>query len=436
MITYLSLFLVPILATVLPIKFNENSNKALLICFTTICAILIGFKYQVGGDWGVYEKYVIGANAVNLSAMLSTNDPGFMTLLWISSYLGLGQTGVNLFCSSIFMYGVYKICKNQPLPWLALVIAFPYLITVVGFGYTRQSMTIGLLFLVYCSWIEDKKFSKIKMISLFLFGFLFHKSILIFSPIIFLQKKGLIVNKFLIAIFIPIVLFLSYYYFSYIQMIWKYYVVQSQLHTTISENHQRSISYGSSIRSYLNIPAILLFFLFFKNFRIFEDRRLLVVCSLISISFIFLTPYGSTLFDRLGLYLIVFQLLIYSRIPLFFKYAQIKQLYIYVITSLYLFIFLIWFNYANSSIAWKPYQIVFFKPTYYQNSYILSDEVLDFNVSQAIEQLEKYKLLIDKYGSENVFNINNSDDVLDGSEEVLKNDDINKLLRKDKIFKY
>ena len=101
MITYLSLFLVPILATVLPIKFNENSNKVLLICFTTICAILIGFKYQVGGDWGVYEKYVIGANAVNLSAMLSTNDPGFMTLLWISSYLGLGQTGVNLFCSSI-----------------------------------------------------------------------------------------------------------------------------------------------------------------------------------------------------------------------------------------------------------------------------------------------------------------------------------------------
>ena len=63
-------------------------------------------------------------------------------------------------------------------------------------------------------------------------------------------------------------------------------------------------------------------------------------------------------------------------------------------------------------------------------------KVLDFNVSQAIEQLEKYKLLIDKYGSKNVFNINNSDDVLDGSEEVLKNDDINKLLRKDKIFKY
>ena len=115
------------------------------------------------------------------------------------------------------------------------------------------------------------------MISLFLFGFLFHKSILIFSPIIFLQKKGLIVNKFLIAIFIPIVLFLSYYYFSYIQMIWKYYVVQSQLHTTSSENHQRSISYGSSIRSYLNIPAILLFFLFFKNFRIFEDRRLQLI---------------------------------------------------------------------------------------------------------------------------------------------------------------
>ena len=419
MTVYLSLFLIPILLNSLPIKFNKNSNKVLLISFTILCAILIGFKYQVGGDWGVYEKYIIGANAVNLSVMFSTKDPGFMSLLWISSYLGLGQTGINLFCSSIFMLGLYRVCKNQPYPWLALIVAFPYLITVVGFGYTRQSMVIGIFFLAYTYWQEDKKFSSIKILILIMFGFLFHKSILIFAPLIFIQKKGFIINKNLLIISLPILLLLTFYNYSYLQLIWKFYVVQSQLHSTISESSQASIAYGSAIRSYMNIPAFILFCLFFKKFELFNDRRLLSIAAIISIILIIFTPYASTLLDRLGLYFILFQILIYSRIPLFFKDIHLKNLYVYGVTIFYLIVFIVWFNYSNSSVAWKPYKITLFKPTYYINSWILSDELINFDISKSINNLEEYNQIIEKYG-----------------QEGLESKDINKLLKKDKTFKY
>tara|TARA_B100000029_G_C17507247_1_gene934931 strand:+ start:177 stop:1436 length:1260 start_codon:yes stop_codon:yes gene_type:complete len=419
MTIYLSLFLIPILLNSLPIKFNEYSNRALLISFAILCAILIGFKYQVGGDWGVYEKYIIGANAVNFKAMLSTKDPGFMSLLWISSYLGLGQTGINLFCSSIFMLGLYRVCKNQPYPWLAFIVAFPYLITVVGFGYTRQSMVIGIFFLAYTYWQEDKKFSSIKILSLIAFGFLFHKSILIFSPLIFIQKNGFIVNKKLLIISLPILLVLTLYYYSYLQLIWKFYVVQSQLHSTISESSQASVAYGSAIRSYMNIPAFILFYFFYKKFEIFNDRRLLLIASIVSIILIVFTPYASTLLDRLGLYFILFQILIYSRIPLFFKDIHLKNLYVYGVTIFYLIVFIVWFNYSNSSVAWKPYKITLFKPTYYINSWILSDELVNFNVTKSIEQLEEYNQIIEKYG-----------------QEGLETKNVNELLKKDRTFKY
>ena len=419
MITYLSLFLIPILATILPIKFKSNTNYNLMICFALICTFLIGFRYQVGGDWGVYEKYIIGANAVNFQAMLNTKDPGYMSFLWLSSYLGLGQIGINLFCASIFMYGVHRLCTKQPYPWLAYLVAFPYLITVVGFGYTRQSLAIGLLFLIYSLWQEAKKNYKIKIILIILLGSLFHKSLLLFLPIIFIEKKGFLINKKILLLSLPVIIFLAYYYSIYLQQIWKFYVVQSQLHTTIANAKNLSISYGSSIRSYMNIPACILFFIFFKKFYYFNDRRLLAIASIFSIVFVFMTPFASTLLDRLGLYLIFFQIIVYSRIPSFIKDKYVSLLYVYGLTFFHILVFFVWFNYSYSSIAWKPYQLTLFKPTYYINSWILSDEMLNFNIKKSIQNLEEYKKFISEYG-----------------EEGMKTYDVNNLYKKNKKFAY
>ena len=46
-----------------------------------ICSIFIGFRYKVGGDWGVYTNYLVGAYENNLKTMFILKDPGYM-LYW------------------------------------------------------------------------------------------------------------------------------------------------------------------------------------------------------------------------------------------------------------------------------------------------------------------------------------------------------------------
>ena len=47
-----------------------------------------------------------------------------------------------------FIIGLTIFVKSLPNPWLGYVIAFPYLITVVGMGYSRQAVVIG--FSLWC----------------------------------------------------------------------------------------------------------------------------------------------------------------------------------------------------------------------------------------------------------------------------------------------
>ena len=56
-----------------------------------------------------------------------------------------------------FTYGLFRICRQQPNPWLALVVATPFLIIVVGMGYTRQAAAMGFLMIgrIFHAAIQD-----------------------------------------------------------------------------------------------------------------------------------------------------------------------------------------------------------------------------------------------------------------------------------------
>ena len=148
MMSYLYMYLFPIALTILPIKFNRKTNSNLLTFYAIACTLFIGLRFQVGGDWGVYINNFISANASDYASMMKLTDPGYKTLLIMSANLGLSNLGVNLFAACFFMFGVHKLCKSQPYPWLGYIISFPYLICVVGMGYTRQSIVIGIILLI------------------------------------------------------------------------------------------------------------------------------------------------------------------------------------------------------------------------------------------------------------------------------------------------
>ena len=96
---------------------------------------------------------------------------------------------------------------------------------------------------------------------------------------------------------------------------------------------------------------------YYKNFKEFNDRRLWTISACLSILLLFLVQYASTFIDRIGLYLISFQIIVYSRIPLFINDFRLRTTYIISLCVLYIAVLFVWLNHSDSSWAWLPYKI-------------------------------------------------------------------------------
>ena len=86
---------------------------------------------------------------------------------------------VNLICAAILAAGLMAFCRNLPRPSLALQLALPYLVFVVGMGYTRQATAIGLTMLSLAAIPTSKTLRPLVILTL---AALFHKASAIFIP--------------------------------------------------------------------------------------------------------------------------------------------------------------------------------------------------------------------------------------------------------------
>ena len=86
------------LASTLEFKKNDASFKYLRILFLIYLIIIIGFRFEVGGDWDGYQRlyYRILEN-FNFNTILFLRDPLFILLNYFSQFLLLDYFGVNIF---------------------------------------------------------------------------------------------------------------------------------------------------------------------------------------------------------------------------------------------------------------------------------------------------------------------------------------------------
>ena len=207
MTPYWALFFIPLFATVVPLRADRSLRKFLLLFFFIICSILIGLRYRVGGDWSGYIVMFNSVEGLNFLSLFALSDPGYQILNWISAKLGLGIFGVNLTGGAIFLYAILVFCQRQPMPWLGLLVAIPYLVIVVGMGYSRQAIALGFVLLAFVKWPE-KNFMKF---AFFIFiASTFHKSAIILFPLAFFINRKFVKSKIFIGI--PFLVMLSIYY--------------------------------------------------------------------------------------------------------------------------------------------------------------------------------------------------------------------------------
>lgn len=324
---------------------NLQQSRKITIGWLIITLILIfvmGFRFEVGGDWNNYQKHYINYKNIDLKNIFIISDPGYFVVNKISDYLGLGITGVNLIVAILFVPSLIKFCKSQTLPWLSLAISIPYLYIVVGMGYTRQAIALGF---VMISMLAIQKNEYKKFIVFVLVGALFHKSAVIIIPIVALASSKNKVQTIFSSILFTII---GYYLF-----------IESEASKLIETYTDPSMqSSGALIRSFMNfIPGIIYLIYSKKMKNIYQNDKIWYIISIFTtviMILVIITPY-STALDRVSLYFIPLQLVVLTRYPLLS--SKNKEIIKIIIVLYYLSVLFVWLSFADNSWGWIPYKL-------------------------------------------------------------------------------
>lgn len=304
--------------------------------------LIVGLRYQVGGDWFTYlEGFNITKELDWGDLFDARKEAGYTLVSWASRALGLDIYGVNLACAAIFAYGLIKLANDQPYPWLAIAAATPYLIIVVSMGYTRQAVAIGLL--MYG--VKYLKYNKIARYLLIVgLASLFHKTALIFLTFALFRPQSGLKTKILGGA----VLLVSLYgtiIVEQAEFLMKVYVEQTME------------SAGGQIRVMMNLPAALLLFAFWKKWgRMYGDRWLWSLIALLAVLSLFMVSKASTAVDRMALYFIPLQIVVYARLPTLMKGMISQRLVISSLLAYFFVIQFVWLVFGTHAPYWVPYQ--------------------------------------------------------------------------------
>lgn len=343
MTLYFVMFLIP---AIIMLTCGQLANKKFIWYMAGfLFTIIIGFRHIVGGDWWNYLGNYENIKYSSFLEVITGEDPGYYLINYLMHELNFGIYGVNFICASIFVYGFLRFARSEYNPWMVLTVAVPYTITVVSMGYTRQAVALGL---VLWAMVILKEKNLLKFVLLILFATAFHKSAVVMIGLGFLTQSGGKVLKSIAVLFIGIgiwQIFLS----QYQDALWTNYV-EAQMQ-----------SEGAKIRTFMNfIPAFLLI-LFRKRWNeVFDDFKFWFVIAILSIlSFIFV-GMASTAIDRMALYLIPIQFVVFSRLTILMNNIVDGKFINLAIALYYGLVLFVWLNFAGYSYAWIPYQNILF----------------------------------------------------------------------------
>ena len=344
MVPYWLLFLYPVFAILQPFRANAQLRGLGLTVFAVIAILMIGLRYKVGGDWSTYLGYIVTAKNMSFLEVIAQPDPAYMFINWLAVQIGLDIAGVNLIGGAIFMYGLVRFCRHQPLPWLSLVVATPFLLIVVAMGYSRQAIALGFVFWAFSVWSQR---SFIRYSALIFFAATFHKSaVVMFFFGLFINNRYLLV-KWLVTV--PMFIFISWYLIvtgGIGERIDSYFVTASY--------HAK----GGLVRVLMNVVPSIVLLLFYKRFSRFEDYdlwRMIALASLLSFPAVLTL---SMIVDRFALYLAPIQIAVCSRFPVTIEDSYRRSLVVLSIILLYASVLFVWLNYGINSSNWIPYRLI------------------------------------------------------------------------------
>lgn len=310
-------------------------------------AAVIGFRFEVGSDWKNYLEIYHNMYFLEFRQALFFSDPAYSFISWISARADYGIVFINFLCAAIFASGFFYFAWRQPNPFLAAVVAVPYLIIVVAMGYTRQSAAIGLL----CFAVADASDRRlVRIVVLVGLAALFHKSAILMLPVVL---APVFARNYLLGILGGVVFVVLFYL-----------VLRSSaddlLNQYVTSNYD---SQGAFVRVAMNVLAASLFLFFRKQIDLpFFQKYYWTACSLLALlSVVALSAASaSSGVDRFSLYLIPLQMIVYSRLPMLTgKGGKPVPSVLFGVLAYSALVQATWLTFADNAEYWLPYQMSF-----------------------------------------------------------------------------
>ncbi len=342
MLPYWLFFLLPLGGLLFNRPMNVRSKYWAWCAVWLFFALAIGTRYQVGGDWGAYLRMLDLQGSRSLGNIFSGEDAGYYLLCWLVERAGGSIFWVNTVCGMIVMTGVVRFCRSLPLPWLALLVSVPYLIIVVGMGYTRQSAALGFIMLGLASLSNQ---SMRWFVFWTVLGATFHKSAVLMLPVAALASTA---NRFWSFLWVSVISLAAAYLFvlDSASRLWTSYV---------EADYQ---SEGGMIRVLMNAVPATLFLLLSRRMQLSEaEQKLWLWMSVLSLACIPLVVLSSTATDRVALYLIPIQLFVFAHLPSITKEPRWRAAIALAVVCYYAVVQFVWLVFATHSKYWVPYRV-------------------------------------------------------------------------------
>lgn len=330
------------LAAIAPV----TRSRAITLAALVSLVVFIGWRHQVGMDWNNYDSIVALTRYRDFRDLVEVAEPGFGLLLWIARETGGGVTLINVTSALMFCLGLVAFCRRCREPFLALVVAMPYLVVAVAMSAVRQSIALGLIFFLFATWEKRTVLSRTAIV---LLATTFHFSALLMLVFVVLGSRLTLATRIITTIALTTVVFLivgaapeqvDFYTESYIA---GPKTVESQ-----------GALYHVAL---VALPAVAYFGVRRRWWSVNGRSALMEQLGVAAMACLPGLLISSTATDRMSLYFWPFALYVCSGWPALVREKAVFRVAAVLASGALLWV---WLSYANNSHAWLPYRNVIF----------------------------------------------------------------------------
>jgi hypothetical protein len=331
-----------------PLGANRQRKNTILLAIVSVALfIFVGFRWEVGCDWTGYLNIFELSRGVAVEESLASREPGFALLNALIHALELDYYYVNVAASLLFFVGIFLFARRQENPLAVVALSFPVLILNMPMSGVRQGIAIAFFMVAINAYREG---NRLLYAGAVLAGGAFHQSALLFLGLTPLIKRNRDILAFALAVILSIPA--------------GYYVFTTVVGTYV-ERYGADLgdAAGAPVRTAMLAVVGAGFFIVRKRWRnrFPADYELFAIAAFLMFVTLPLALLASIIGDRMGYYLIPFQVVILQRLPYLFRGGANAQLLAATPYAALLVFLMLWMNFSPLfEGCYLPYRSVLF----------------------------------------------------------------------------